>query len=139
MPQQQFDKNTAITTAIVGLVIFFAIAYFGYSAMTQDLSSSPVVEEKQSVEEMMEENEAKFKATATNCAKEKILSSLKSPSTAEFPFTLTTYRDGGYWIVNSYVDAQNSFGATLRTNFSCKILGTNWKTGICESIECETW
>lgn len=47
---------------------------------------------------------------------------LKSPSTAKFPGVLS--RDGhvlkgddNQYVINSYVDSQNSFGATIRTNF----------------------
>ena len=53
---------------------------------------------------------------------------LKSPSTAEFP----SPNEGGLdhhvtalgnqtYIINSYVDAQNGFGATIRTEFIGKI------------------
>jgi len=49
---------------------------------------------------------------------------LKSPSTADFPSSSSSnIRDLGNNIfeVNSYVDAQNSFGAVIRTNWYCKI------------------
>ena len=49
---------------------------------------------------------------------------LKSPSTADFPASsLTDIRDLGnnLFETRSYVDSQNSFGATIRTNFFCKI------------------
>jgi len=46
---------------------------------------------------------------------------LKSPATADFPicndFSITRTTDGGY-IVKSYVDSQNGFGALIRTDFS---------------------
>lgn len=50
---------------------------------------------------------------------------LKSPSTAEFPnpysviLTATNY---GHYIITSYVDAQNGFGASLRENYECEIV-----------------
>ncbi len=52
---------------------------------------------------------------------------LKSPSTAKFPGTLekiknTTYLGNNTYKIVSWVDSQNSFGATLRTNFSCIII-----------------
>jgi len=49
---------------------------------------------------------------------------LKSPSTADFPApSLTDIRDMGNNVfeIRSYVDSQNSFGATIRTNFFCKV------------------
>lgn len=47
---------------------------------------------------------------------------LKSPSTADFP-TSANVQDLGNntFEIRSYVDAQNSFGATIRTNYYCKI------------------
>jgi len=46
---------------------------------------------------------------------------LKSPATADFPvcndFSITRTTDGGY-IVESYVDSQNGFGALIRTDFT---------------------
>ena len=48
---------------------------------------------------------------------------LKSPSTAKFcsvsDYTVTL--DGDTWTIEGYVDAQNSFGATLRNNFTIRI------------------
>jgi hypothetical protein len=45
---------------------------------------------------------------------------IKSPSTAEFPICdepdVRVKQTDGTWIVSSYVDAQNGFGATLRAN-----------------------
>ena len=48
---------------------------------------------------------------------------LKSPSTAKFPFLLSDVEklENNMYIVRSYVDAQNSFGALIRNNYYCKI------------------
>lgn len=49
---------------------------------------------------------------------------LKSPSTAEFPpFQSYNAQYDGYnkYLVSGYVDAQNSFGAMLRTSYTCNI------------------
>ena len=55
-------------------------------------------------------------------AEEIVEGKLKSPSTAEFcehsEYTITC--SGDTWTVTGYVDAQNSFGATLRNNFTVK-------------------
>lgn len=45
---------------------------------------------------------------------------LRSPSTAEFPpgtSQCRTSHNGGVWTVRSYVDAQNAFGAMLRSDY----------------------
>lgn len=57
---------------------------------------------------------------------------LKSPASAKFPDSRlkkshTTALGGGKYRINSWVDSQNSFGAMIRTKFSCTIIidGTN--------------
>lgn len=57
---------------------------------------------------------------------------LKSPSTADFPGSSSSnIQDLGNNVfgVWSYVDAQNSFGATIRNNFYCKIQYTGGTEG----------
>ena len=46
-----------------------------------------------------------------------------SPSTASFPWLDREVRSLGndVYQVISYVDAQNGFGATVRSNYSCKV------------------
>lgn len=55
-------------------------------------------------------------------AEKVVKDNLKSPSTAEFckssEYTVSCV--GNTWTVKGYVDAQNSFGATLRNNFTVK-------------------
>lgn len=52
---------------------------------------------------------------------------LKSPSTAKFPADYTkhvTVIDDVHFNIESYVDSQNSYGATIRTPFTCKLMYT---------------
>jgi hypothetical protein len=49
---------------------------------------------------------------------------LKAPATAKFPefnIRMLTEVDDGTYTVKSYVDAQNSFGALIRTDFVCHV------------------
>ena len=57
-------------------------------------------------------------------------SQLKSPSTADFPWlteAVPSISDRNKplpeqtWVVRSYVDSQNAFGATVRTNYACDL------------------
>jgi hypothetical protein len=60
---------------------------------------------------------------------------LKSPSTAQFPHyspSFVSETGKGQYTVRSYVDAQNSFGATIRTRFLCVL---SHVAGV--SYECE--
>lgn len=59
---------------------------------------------------------------ATECVKQQ----LKSPSTAEFAGLFekknhVTSLGGDVYKIRSYVDAQNSFGAVIRSQWSCTI------------------
>lgn len=53
-----------------------------------------------------------------------ISSRLKAPSTADWSDAVTArWRDHpGYFLVTHTVDAQNSFGAKLRTNYQCEVV-----------------
>ena len=48
---------------------------------------------------------------------------LRAPATADFPFAEYTSWDMGNdtWVVKSYVDSQNGFGAMTRSNWHCKV------------------
>lgn len=55
-------------------------------------------------------------------ATEEVKKNLKSPSTARFPFSAISQdvdilKDGNYYCVVSWVEAENSFGATIRSDF----------------------
>lgn len=54
-----------------------------------------------------------------------VKNNLKAPSTAEFsPLSETTiniFKDNSVW-VDGYVDAQNSFGAMIRSKYSVKMI-----------------
>jgi len=75
------------------------------------------------------------KFTAYRYASDFVKQRLKSPSTAKFPGTIekdshiTEY--AGTYIINSWVDSQNSFGAMIRSNFSCKI------TFVGDQVKCD--
>ena len=62
---------------------------------------------------------------------------LKSPSTADFcSYSDATVTDlgSGKFRVSAYVDAQNSFGAQIRTNYTCVLKSTDGDTWTLESI-----
>lgn len=78
--------------------------------------------EKQSTETVRsvpESDEDYWNAIAA--AQKLVREELKSPSTAQFPAGAEAYsvsRDEEYWIVSGYVDAQNSFAAAIRENWT---------------------
>lgn len=77
------------------------------------------------------------KMTAYFASKEFVKKNLKAPSTAKFPW----YREavvkdlgGGRFSVSAYVDAQNSFGAQIRTYYTCVLKGADELNWTLESI-----
>lgn len=50
---------------------------------------------------------------------------LKSPSSARFEEPTQPAWNGSQWTWASYVDAQNSFGAQIRSTFTCEVFGTD--------------
>ena len=76
--------------------------------------------------------------TAYEMAQKFVIDRVKSPATAEFPSVLwdkseiewSYDEEEDTYIISSYVDSQNAFGATVRTNFIAKLQNTegkNWK------------
>lgn len=66
---------------------------------------------------------------------------LKSPSSAEFPgsrekLAATQHLDSGRYLINSYVESQNSFGAMLKTYFKAIVRHENERV-VLESLEFE--
>ena len=63
-------------------------------------------------------------ADAWYACKEFIIRSLKAPKTAEFPRyqpSSVTYMGSNEYRVSIYVDAENSFGALIRSRFTCRV------------------
>jgi len=75
--------------------------------------------------------EEDYSIYAYSMAKKFVLQQLRCPSTADFPWSasrIDSLGDGHYKVVG-YVDAQNAFGAQVRTNFICEVCtkdGDNW-------------
>ena len=67
------------------------------------------------------------KFMAYSYAEDFVEKQLKSPSTAKYPKVVEqdrhiTILGNNRYEINSWVDSQNSFGATIRTRFSCIII-----------------
>jgi hypothetical protein len=61
---------------------------------------------------------------AMTMAEQFVKKNLKSPATADFPWPSEfKIHDLGHneWLVSSYVDSQNGFGALIRSNWVCKL------------------
>lgn len=69
-------------------------------------------------------DENTMRSIAITLCKSEVKRQLKSPSTADFPWVdgeLTLYPTSHTAVFGSYVDAQNGFGAMIRTNYACTL------------------
>lgn len=63
---------------------------------------------------------------------------LKAPSTAEFPWYEESFVEDlgeGRFRVTAYVDAQNTFGAMIRSQYTCVLTSADGEKWILESID----
>ena len=65
--------------------------------------------------------------------KEGVRIELVSPASAEFSRISTTPADGGTWNVRGYVDAANTYGTQLRTDFVCTAVHP--ASGLAQDVE----
>ncbi len=76
------------------------------------------------VSERSDIDDSKEATTAKICAEKAVRDALKSPATAKFcSYSEMTAKNvgGNDWVVTGYVDAENSFGAMLRENWTVKL------------------
>ncbi|GAA4352561.1 hypothetical protein [Kangiella taiwanensis] len=101
-------KNSGCLVAVIVVVFVLAGFYLGYIINNGDFSKSVNCTEQDAI----------------TFARMYVEDNLKSPKSADFPFisefTVTKVSKCEF-MVNSYVDAQNSFGATVRSRFSATV------------------
>lgn len=120
------QKQPTTPGAVVFTCVFFFIIFLIFKCYCS-----------QTDEQVADNNEQNSKITALTYAQECVKERLKSPSSADFPWgsdCVTKISENTY-VINSYVDSQNSFGAMLRTNFTCQITLIDDNTYTCDSIE----
>ncbi|WP_145120436.1 hypothetical protein [Rosistilla oblonga] len=99
-------------TVFLGLAMW-CFVWLNMSAPTEEQLQREL-EQQELIEDMERRKQENMKAIVA--AKRFVLSKLKSPSTARFPwgsdeYNVVSSHDGKEWTVSSHVDAQNSFGA----------------------------
>ena len=99
----------------VFVISVFALTKFMYSGIPTNApsqSTQPIHEDKAD------------EITAFVMSQTFVKRELVSPSSAKFPWfdkSMATQVDEDTWIINSYVDSQNRFGAMLRTYYIAKV------------------
>ncbi len=106
--------------AIIAIFAVVIVATFVMIPISLDLNDGMIGSATQKTQNEDSYGHDKFDAIVI--AEKTVKKDLKSPSTAKFckssEYTVT--RSGNTWIVEGWVDAQNSFGATIRNNFTVK-------------------
>ena len=113
--------------------IFFAGCLMCYFRLTQISKTSVIHEVLPGIEQNQHQSSSAEEWDATRYAKDVVRSRLKSPSTAKFVewMPLAEYsRSSGQWRISGSVDAQNSFGATIRSYYMVEVKKVNglWQT-----------
>ena len=102
------EQNNNLWKWIVGAIIVIIFVFNQFSGNDKSvIDSDPIL--------------------AYNFAEDFIKDRLKAPSTAEFPGTFekkkhVTDLGNGEYLIESWVDSQNGFGAMIRSRWSCKII-----------------
>lgn len=111
-------SSTRALLWIIGVFILLILAFNTCSnyLIKSDPNYKPLTE--------VEKEERRQKDDAALNAQLLVKRKLKSPSTADFPPTSTAKvekSENGTWIVTSYVDSQNGFGAMIRNDWVAEI------------------
>ncbi|MCZ8330414.1 MAG: hypothetical protein O9282_03785 [Flavobacterium sp.] len=111
-PKQFYKK---LLFFFVGTIVLIAV-YKSCTAKSEDeIKAEKIEAEKKRLN--------KLKIEALSYSQVCVEQNLKSPSTAEFPYATdgVVQINDSVFVVNSYVDSQNGFGAMIRTKYRCKL------------------
>ncbi|MDA3781036.1 MAG: hypothetical protein PF487_12565 [Bacteroidales bacterium] len=115
-------SNIKLIAGLITAAIFIGL-FFGVKSMfTSDSDGNNVTNSY---------NDSRTnKQLAYNYAMDFVKERLKSPSSAEFPSLFDrqkhiTELSSTVYVINSWVESQNSFGAMIKTKFSCRIKISN--------------
>lgn len=112
-------KNVLV---LVGLVLLVSI--ISDSSTESSPGKKLPIEQERTEKKTIHFSEKDNKSMAYYMCEQWVKKRLKSPKTADFPGVFdgkfdNTYKEGAEYQIWSYVDSENSFGATLRTGFTC--------------------
>ena len=148
------QRSLVKTIIVVFLILLFGLPFglsalvgiweaIDYAKMTPEQKVEYDAQKKLKEEEKRKEERIKIEKEISETdnsvmvyqvTKDYVKNNLKSPSSAKFPSMnyVQIYKNGATYTVNGYVDAQNSFGATLRTKYTITIKQTE-KDGLSSS------
>lgn len=113
--KKKIKSTNGTFIAVIALVVLFGLLYAWFNSGG---GASNTVKESTS------EKEGHSEVEAWVAVKIEVENNLKSPKTASFPLGTkghVTKINNNVFKVKAYVDSENSFGANIRTNFSCTV------------------
>lgn len=114
MTQEEAKRSAGANSVSLWFFVLFVIGviYFVYYNVDHhnDSSSQP--------ESVSEEDIST--AASVEC-QDYVRNQLKAPATADFALPVETQRNGNTFRIASYVDAENGFGAKIRSNYDCVV------------------
>lgn len=122
----RMESSLRVSPWLASLVIAGATVFFVLVALSGGCRDKP-----------RPRKESDQKITALTYCQQEVKKKLKAPGTAKFSWTAAndlSSLGGGRYKVESWVDAQNSFGALLRSEFTCIV---NLRTNMLERLEIE--
>jgi len=122
------SANSKAIGCILMIIIFGAIFILVLNTCSDD--EKPVEVKREQINTPQQINTSQQRMLAYSYAESFIKQKLKSPSTAKFPGVFeknehVSFQDTNVYLINSWVDSQNGFGAIIRSNFKCQITFRN--------------
>lgn len=121
-----------ITISFFTFAILSLIGVFTSEEFQEKKALEKIAEEKKKIERKEESKKIDAITYAQECVKQR----LKAPATAEFSLLNTEVNkiNDSIYLVRGTVDAQNTFGALLRSHYKCKLIITNDEHFICSEV-----
>lgn len=115
-PAPPAKRGKGAVTGIVAAVLIFVCCIWGYAKDS-------------------DEDDGPTSYDAKVMCQEFVGRVLKAPSTARYSDEVVTV-SSGTWTVTGHVDAQNSFGAMIRSSYTCKmtVSGDTWRLVVPVSV-----
>jgi len=112
-PQRPSKKPQRKSSPVLGVVMLFVMAValctVGIAAVTSGMEDPPT-----------DPASADRSTDAEVMCEEFINKRLKAPASAKYTHQ-SRQKNGAQYVVSGYVDSQNSFGAMVRTDFTCTV------------------
>lgn len=112
-PKEEFDSMLSALKIVLPIITIL----FGVLFILNTLTGKKTTQD----------DKPDYKYSAYNYSKDLVKEKLKSPSSADFPLYDESFvtKKGDTYTVIAYVDAKNSFGAEVRTNYVADVTFIN--------------